>query len=188
VQITYANNALADLSDFDAVVRRNQHIIFRFLLLSLGDPGLAETITRECFFKAYKARHRFRGEAQVSVWLTAIAVNLLRDHYRSKRLHFWKRIQADSLEVADISEWLPVKGQTAEQLVVARAQVQAVSRAIARLPTAQRTVFLLRYVEDFDLKEIGQSTGMTIGRIKFALHRALEEVRKQFIAKNVAQV
>lgn len=80
MQITYANNAVADLGEFDAAVRRNQHIIFRFVLLSLGDPGLAETLTRECFVKAYKARHRFRGEAHVSIWLTAIAVNLLRDH------------------------------------------------------------------------------------------------------------
>lgn len=103
-------------------------------------------------------------------------------------MHFWKRRQSDSLEVADISEWLPVKGQTAEQVAVACAQVQAVSRAIARLSTAQRIVFLLRYVEDFDLKEIGQSTGMTIGSIKSYLHRALEEVRKQVIAHNVAQV
>jgi RNA polymerase sigma-70 factor, ECF subfamily len=103
-------------------------------------------------------------------------------------LHFWKRIQSDSLDVADISEWLPDNGQTAEQLAVARSQVQVVSRAVAGLPIGQRTVFLLRYVEDFDLKEIEQSTGMTIGSIKSNLHRALEKVRKQIIGINVAQV
>jgi RNA polymerase sigma-70 factor (ECF subfamily) len=188
LQITHPNNAEADLSDFDAVVRGNQRKIFRFLLSSLRDPDLAETLTQECFFKAYKARHRFRREAQVSTWLTAIAVNLLRDHYRSKRLHFWRRIKSDSIELADIGEWLPDNGRTAEQQAVAHSQVNAISRAVARLSTAQRTVFLLRYVEDFDLKEIGQSTGMTKGSIKSNLHRALEKVRKQIIAKNAAQV
>jgi RNA polymerase sigma-70 factor, ECF subfamily len=155
---------------------------------ALRDSDLAETLTQECFFKAYKARHRFRGEAQVSTWLTTIAVNLLRDHYRSKRWHFWKRVQSDSLELTDISEWLPDNGQSAEQLAVVRAQVDAVSRAVARLSTAQRMVFLLRYIEDLDLKEIGQSTGMTQDSIESNLHRALEKVRKQIIGINVAHV
>jgi len=188
LQIMHSNNVVADLSDFDAVVRENQRRIFRFLLSSTGDPDLAETLTQECFFKAYKARVSFRGQAQIITWLTAIAVNLLRDHYRSKRLHFWKRMQSDSLELADISEWLPDRGQNAEQRAVARAQIQAVSHAVGRLSTAQRTVFLLRYVEEFDLKEIGESTGMTMGSIKSSLHCALEKVRKQVIGKKVAQM
>jgi RNA polymerase sigma-70 factor (ECF subfamily) len=95
---------------------------------------LAEIRTQGCFFKAYKAHLRFRREAKINTWLTAIAVNLLRDHCRSKRLHFWKRIQFDSLELADISEWLPDHGRTAEQLAVVHAQVQDISRAVARLP------------------------------------------------------
>lgn len=186
MQIRDSSNVAADLSDFDAVFRGNQRRIFRFLLSSSGDPDLAETLTQECFFKAYKARLRFRREAQINTWLTAFAVNLLRDHYRSKRLHFWKRVQSDSLALADISEWLPDNGQTAEQLAVARAQVQVISRAVARLPAIQRTVFLLRYVEEFDLKEIGQSMGMTIGSIKSNLHLALEKVRKQVAETKVA--
>jgi len=61
-------------------------------------------------------------------------------------------------------------------------------RAVARLSNTQRTVFLLRYVEELDLKEIGQSTGMTVGSIKSNLHCALEKVRKQIIGKKVARV
>lgn len=69
-----------------------------------------------------------------------------------------------------------------------RAHVNALSRAVARLSTAQRTVILLRYIEDFDLQQIGQSTGITIGSIKSDLHRALEKVHEQVIEKKVAQV
>jgi RNA polymerase sigma-70 factor, ECF subfamily len=90
--------------------------------------------------------------------------------------------------IGDISEWLPDNGQSAERLAVVRAQVDAVSRAVARLSTAQRMVFLLRYIEDLDLKEIGQSTGMTQDSIESNLHRALEKVRKQIIGINVAHV
>jgi RNA polymerase sigma-70 factor (ECF subfamily) len=72
--ITSLSNDVTDLSDFDAVFDGNRLRIYRFLLSSLRDPDIAETLTQECFFKAYKARDRFRGEAQVSTWLTTRAL------------------------------------------------------------------------------------------------------------------
>ncbi len=170
---------MPDLDNFDAMVQLNHQKLFRFLLSSLGDRDLAETLTQECLLKAYKARATFQGKAQISTWLTAIAVNLVRDHFRSRRWTFWKRIKSDSIELADISEWLPDRTSSAEAILVARAQVRAVSHAVSTLPSSQRTVFLLRYVEEFNLNEIGQSTGMSVSKVKSQLHRALTAVRQQ---------
>jgi RNA polymerase sigma-70 factor, ECF subfamily len=55
--------------------------------------------------------------------------------------------------------------------------VQAIWKAVARLPERQRTVFLLRFVEDLDLLEIGAITGMKEGTVKTHLFRALQSVR-----------
>src|ERR1700686_1501715 len=84
------------------------------LLSSLGDRDLAETLTQECFLKAYKARATFQGKAKFSTWLMAIAVKLVRNHFRSRRWNFWKRVQSDSIELAEMSEWLPDRSSSAE--------------------------------------------------------------------------
>ena len=54
--------SLLELADFDEVVRLYQPRIFRFLMASLGDRDLAESLTQDCFLKAYTARHQFRGK------------------------------------------------------------------------------------------------------------------------------
>ena len=45
----------------------------------------AEDILQDAFLKAYKALPNFRGEAQMSTWLTAIVKNTAREHLRGQR-------------------------------------------------------------------------------------------------------
>src|ERR1700730_7276535 len=78
-------------ADFDAVVREYWPRVFRFILVSLRDRNDAESLTQDCFLKAFQAWHNFRGDSSVSTWLMRIAVNQLRDHTRNRRLQFWRR-------------------------------------------------------------------------------------------------
>jgi RNA polymerase sigma-70 factor (ECF subfamily) len=56
--------------------------------------------------------------------------------------------------------------------------VAAVGTATAALPERQRTVFLLRFVEDMDLLEIAAATGLREGTVKVHLSRALHKIRE----------
>jgi RNA polymerase sigma-70 factor (ECF subfamily) len=75
---------------FDGLVRAHQRQIYRILLLQLRDTEAAETLTQECFLRAYAKRSTFRGEASIGTWLIRIALNLARDHAKSRRLAFWR--------------------------------------------------------------------------------------------------
>jgi RNA polymerase sigma factor (sigma-70 family) len=44
----------------------------------------------------------------------------------------------------------------------------------------ERSVFLLRYVEELGLREIGECTGLKAGAVKVYLRRALAKVREGF--------
>ena len=56
-------------------------------------------------------------------------------------------------------------------------QVGAVWIAAARLTEVQRTVFLLRYVDELEVPEIARQTGLREGVVKGQLYRALASVR-----------
>ena len=58
-------------------------------------------------------------------------------------------------------------------------RMAAIWTAADRLPEKQRTVFLLRFVEDMDLLEIVAATGMKEGTVKTHLFRALRTVRER---------
>lgn len=164
----------AGFEDFDELVRIYWPRVFRFALASLRDFDAAQTIAQDCFYKAHKNRSRFRGDSSLNTWLMQIAVNLVRDHFRNRRLRFWKR--SERLDSA--AQWTPDRQPSPESAAVVQEKVQAVWRAAAGLPERQRTVFLLRFVEDMDLLEIAAATGMKEGTVKTHLFRALHVVRQ----------
>jgi len=165
------------IGDFDSLVEAHRPRIFRFILASLRDREAAENLTQDCFVRAYKARAQFRGESGVVTWLMHIAANLVRDHEASGRLKFWRRSLRSDVELSDVSEWVADQQRSPEAIAAAKEQVRAVWHAAANLSERQRTVFLLRFVEDMDLLEIAAVTGMKEGTVKVHLFRALQAVR-----------
>ena len=165
--------------EFSSVVTSHRPQIFRFLLASTRDMELAETLTQECFLKAYRNWKHFRGDSSAMTWLMRIAINLQKDHWRNRRMQFWRHTQNNAVDMDDASEWLPSGERSAEQQLLARERVKQVWKAVARLSERQRTVFLLRYVEERELDEIAQATGLSEGTVKAHLSRALGKVRAE---------
>ncbi len=172
--ITVTEDRARELADFDAVVVLYWPRVFRFALASLRDRDAAQTVAQDCFLKAYRARDRFRGEASLLTWLLQITVNLVRDHVRGRRLQFWRSALPDTA-----LSWIPDGEIDPERRILIKEQVEALWSATALLPERQRTVFLLRYVEELELLEIAAVTGLKEGAVKVHLYRALRRVREQ---------
>jgi RNA polymerase sigma-70 factor (ECF subfamily) len=172
-----AQPSAVDLADFDAVVHLYRPAIFRYVLACLRDHDAAETLTQDCFMKAYRARDQFRGEASVKTWLMRIAVNLVRDHLSNARLKFWRRTQRSCVDPVVAESWLADHRSSPEVVADAKQKVAAIWNAVAELPQGQRTVFLLRFVEDMDILEIAAATGLKEGTVKIHLFRSLRSVR-----------
>jgi RNA polymerase sigma-70 factor, ECF subfamily len=169
--------------EFAGIVESHRPQIFRFLLASTRDIDLAETLTQECFLKAHRNWTRFRGESTAMTWLMRIAINLQKDHWRNRRLQFWRHTRMNAVDVDEASEWLSSGERTAEQRMLAREQVEQVWKAVEGLSERQRTVFLLRYVEEQELSDIARSTGLSEGTVKAHLSRALGKVRAELGGK-----
>jgi RNA polymerase sigma-70 factor (ECF subfamily) len=169
--------------EFSAVVARHRPQIFRFLLSSTRDVDLAETLTQDCFLKAHRNWSSFRGESSVLTWLMRIAINLQKDHWRNRRMQFWRRTQNNAVALDEASEWLPSGERTVEQQLLAKERVGQVSKAVEGLSERQRTVFLLRYVEEAELSEIARATGLSEGTVKAHLSRAVARVRAELGGK-----
>ena len=167
-----------ELQDFDRVVQLYRPIVFRFILASLRDRDDAESVTQDCFLKAFRYRAQFRGDASVKTWLMQIAANLIRDLTRSRRFQFWKRARSNAEPVQDLVHSVSADASPEAQ-ALAREQLRAIWTATANLPQRQREVFLLRFVEDLDLLEIADVLGMKEGTVKSHLFRALHAVREQ---------
>ena len=153
--------------------------IFRFVLLSVRDRDVAQSLTQDTFMRAWAARASFRGDCSPATWLTRIALNLVRDHTRTNRFRFWKSVAQTAVDVQDVATHLPDDVSSAEDGLIAREQLKLVWESVAELSERQRTVFVLRFVEELELAEIAEITALPISTVKTHLYRALASVRSK---------
>ncbi len=173
-----AGGAGITADDFDALVREQQRRIYRILLMLVRDTDAAESLTQECFLRAYAKRDAFRGEASVETWLVRIALNLARDHARSRRLAFWRLLGREGRSDAAVALHLSDPTPLPDRRLIARERLAAVWAQVNRLPRRQRTCFLLRFVEEMPLERIAQAMELEVGTVKSHLARALGTVRR----------
>jgi len=178
--LTLGNEARATpLDDLENVVALYQPRVFRFLLATLRDRDAAETLTQETFLRAWSARVSFREDCSLATWLIRIALNLARDHTRTGRFRFWKRVTASAVDVAEVAAFVPTRDRSAEEHLIAQQQVTEIWQTVNGLSNRQRTIFLLRFLEEMEIPEIASVTGLPLGTVKSHLYRALAITRTQ---------
>lgn len=160
--------------DFDWIVQQHQKRIYRVLLVIVKDSDAAEVLTQECFLRAYRKRESFRGGSSLATWLVRIAINLAHDYRRNRRWAFWRRFSGleamDQLSIRDVR-------RSPEQAVMDAELMDRIQSAVDRLPERQRTMFILRFIEEMSLAEIAEVTGLEAATVKTHLYRAVKAVR-----------
>jgi RNA polymerase sigma-70 factor (ECF subfamily) len=181
--LSIAQQAVATpLDDLELILATYEQRIFRFHLISVRDRDVAQTLTQDTFLRAWNARASFRGDCAVATWLMRIALNLVRDHTRTDRFRFWKKVSETAVDVSDVSAHIPHRDSSLESRLIAREQLNLVWDSVAQLSERQRQVFLLRFLEELELSEIASITELPISTVKTHLYRALAAVRARHTA------
>ena len=170
---------ISELDDIDALAKTYRARLLRFATYSTGDPDLAETIAQDVLLRAYNRRESFRGECSINTWLTGIAIHVIRDHQRSNRYKFWKRVKSTAIDMEDVVRFIPSDGSNPEGQLLAKEKVKHLTQILETLSHNQRTVFLMRFSEDMAASDISKVLGMSESTVRTHLHRALKAVRSQ---------
>jgi len=153
---------------FDVMVRQYSEQIYwqvRRFVLNHED---ADDIVQNAFLKAWNAIDTFHGESKVLTWLSRIAINEAIDFNRRQKKHIALRTDDDNLALANrLQADRYFDGDRAEAIL---------QEAIARLPEAQKTVFLLRYYDEMKYSEISRITGTSEGGLKANYHIAVKKI------------
>ena len=168
---------ISELDDIDALVAQYWPRVFRFVSFSINDTDLAQSITQDCFLKAYRNRASFRGDCSMNTWLIGIANNLIRDQVRLKKFQFWRKAHATALDVAEMASFLPSHESSPESRLLVRERTEQVKQALEALSANQRRICLMRFFEGMDLDEISTATGMPVNTVKTHLHRGISAIR-----------
>lgn len=141
--------------------------IYRYVLYQVRDKMMAEDLTEEVFYKAWKAIKSCKGrEHTFSAWLNRIAHNHVIDGFRSGR----NRLSIEMVTLAEVKDpSLEVEGKLDREELL---------KIITWLPKNQQQVIILKFLEGLDNQEIGQVMGKSQGAIRVLQMRGLATLRQ----------
>lgn len=161
-------------SGFEAMVRAYQHRLYAFALAMSGEPADAEEIAQDTFVRAHAAIRRYPAEQvrtlQLNAWLHKIALNVIRNRVRRRRLRVVP-IEAD----APLADSDP--GPEAKAL--SRAALRELANLVSGLPEHQRAAVVLRCVQGMTYAEVSAQLHQPEGTVKSNVHRGLQALRRR---------
>ncbi len=157
--------ALGEIDAFEALVRQFQGDIYGWIVRIVRDRGIAEDLTIETLWRAYRARKQFRPDGNFAAWLRRIATNLALDYLRRKR--------PEQSLVAEPSGTPPTDPVVEQEI---REKIQ---QAFRRLPAKLQVTATLALLEEKPYQEIADALGISVGAVKVRVFRAVRVLRKQ---------
>jgi len=173
-----------DEGAFNELVRLHQASVFRQLLRVIGDPAEAEDLAQEVFVTVFKAIETFRGDSRLATWIHRIAQN----HARNRLKYHGRHKRRGDAPLEETTEEAVAVPETGSRLPRPDHQVEAhqaelqIRLAITQLDPEQRTLIVLRDLENMTYEEIQEQTGLPSGTVKSRLHRARVALQERFRA------
>jgi RNA polymerase sigma-70 factor, ECF subfamily len=131
----------------------------RFALYLCGDVAMADEITSDTFMRAWMAADRIR-QPTVKSYLFSIARNAYIDSLRRAARH------------TQLDRNMPDTRISAQTHLEQSAEVRAVLAALQELPEIDRTVLLMRALDEMPYEEIAETLGISVVSAKVKVHRA----------------
>ena len=153
----------------EALYQKYYPKIYNYAFMQMGDAQAAEDLASDVMLKMIESMHKytFRG-LPFGAWVFRIARNRLIDLHRRRR----RRGEVDLSGTLSSALASP---QVLAERALERGQIQV---ALKHLTDEQRQVIVLKFIQGFDNRSIGQIMGRREGAIKSLQHRALGALRR----------
>lgn len=154
------------------IVMRCEKFIFNYCYHMLGDYGEAEDCSQEVFLKAYRSLHKYDPERPYEAWLYRIAFNhcidLLRKRKITRFLPFLYKSDRDNNQV--------------DQAIDHKYYNPSVLRALAMLSAEERSLLILRCVEEKSYNEISPILNQNVTYLRKKYERAAAKFRTYYVS------
>ena len=181
------NGPHLDIQVSDDRAKEMQDVLSRYLpsfyrnaLRQLGNAADAEDAVQEALLSAYKHLDQFKGQAQMSTWLTAIVTNCARMQLRRRprQTHLSLDERFGEEQEYCLSDQLAACGPGPEDECRASELRTHLLRFVARLSPPLRRAFQLRELDGLSTSEAAHVLGVADGTVKAQLARARAELRR----------
>jgi RNA polymerase sigma-70 factor, ECF subfamily len=150
-----------DTAVYEQIVKRFERLVYGFMLRKVSDLGTAQDLAQETFLIGFENLGRLKDRQRLKSWLMGIAGNLVRDHYKRRRM----------AGLPDNHE-IELTGLDPLQTIEQNERHEHLYKALMKLSERYRAVLIKRYLEGREYPEIAEELGLSTGAVEVCMHRA----------------
>jgi RNA polymerase sigma-70 factor, ECF subfamily len=158
-----------DSRAYDTLLRECLPLLRAICRQRLREPSEVEDAVQDTLLTLHRVRATYDPARPFRPWIAAIAERRALDRGRGVARGLSRHTE---LEAAD---HIGVEGGAEGKLMSADLRA-----AVGELPASQRTALQLTKIEALSLAEASQRSGMSMGALKVATHRAVQSLRRKF--------
>ncbi|MFO1498646.1 MAG: RNA polymerase sigma factor [Verrucomicrobiota bacterium] len=165
-----------EIEELGVLYGRHRGPLFRFFVRLTGSHALSEDLVHDVFLRMLKYRRSFEKGKVFRTWMYQVA--------RHARIDSWRKRQGEiSLEGAGAQscESLPSPESSPDLSLRQQQELNLLQRALGELPLESREVLVLARFQGLKYEEIARVLDCSVSAVKMRVHRALKEVKDQFM-------
>lgn len=168
-------------SALETLLTRHEGRLFATCMRMVGDRETARDLAQETLVRVIGAIDSFDGRAQLTTWMTRIAMNCCISHLRKEKHRRSASLEAPRGEAPSLRQRL----ESAEPGPMSRVQhdedLHRLSLAMQRLSPEQRAILILRDVHSNAERDIARTLNIAAGTVKSRLFRARSALRAAMV-------
>lgn len=154
------------MEPFESIYEEYFPRIYAFLYRMCRSEDLAEELTQETFFQAFKSFPKYRGESELFTWLASIAKFTFFAHLRKNKN------SEETVDIELLADTLLDSENDPEETLQRSETVNAIRRAISRIPEKYRDVVVLRLYAELPFSQVAELFHISENSAKVIFHRA----------------
>ena len=167
------------------VVKRERSRLLNFIRRRVPDPGDAEDVLQEVFYRLVDANRLLMPIEHITGWLFQVARNRITDLFRKKQPENFSDVaMSENGEDVQFEDLLPSPDAGPEAEYARKVLLEQLRQAITELPKDQREVFIAHEFEGRSFKELAAQSGVNVNtllaRKRYAVLHLRERLQRSY--------
>lgn len=160
-------------SYFSVLYERYSKKVYGKCLSMLKSQQSAEDAVQEIFLKVMVNLSKFSGKSKFSTWLYSITYNFCIDKIRKEK----KRL---GQSVEDINAYGDIVDDEIDDAEILETNIARLKIILDRIPQDDRAILMMKYLEEFSIKDICGVLNKSESAVKMQIKRAKEKFIKEY--------
>lgn len=150
----------------EELIKKYYDDIYKFCYYKTGNALISYDLTQETFLKLIKYIGTYKDRGKFKCYLITIAINVCNTYFVEKDTNIEELYNNNNYDIKSAKKINRIE------------QKDVIQKALDELPDKQKDVIILKYYEDFKIKEIAKILGEKVPTIKSRLKQGINKLSK----------